>query len=232
MTDQLQLSILAPVYHCAAGVHFFVRQLDLLRNEVDCSMQAVVVDDASADTTPSMLLDLAGSRPWLKPLLLAQRHGQNGAITAGLPACTGRLIGLIDGDGDHDPRCFAQMLEANQDVELVNGARVGGTTSRLRATATAAVRHGLNLASTRYLADPTSPVKLVTADLMQRALSHPLSSTHLHEALVLVSRATVEIPVPVTAEGPPGRHSLWALAQLWVSLVSGCLRHVVEERSR
>jgi len=227
----MRLSLIAPTYLCEEGLIRFVSWLDLLAKSQKGQLQVVIVDDASPDQTGSVLVDLATGRPWLDPVVLHRRTGQNGAILAGLPFCTGRFLGIIDGDGDYDPRCFVGMLNKIDDADLVNGSRMPESAPGFRSIATAVVRGSMNIASTGDpLSDPTSPVKLVRMDIAKRALQHPLSETHFHEALVLVSKRNKEISITRTGKGPPSRYSFSTLAGLWTSLVVGCVRHHVNER--
>ena len=209
------------------GVARFVSWLDLLAKSQEGRLQVVMVDDASPDRTGNVLADLAVRRPWLEAVSLRKRQGQNGAILAGLPFCKGKIVGIIDGDGDYNPLCFVEMLEKIDGVDMVNGSRITGS-PWARSVATSVVRWSLNAASLGdALFDPTSPVKLVHKDIVNRALQTPLSRTHFHESLVLVSQRKAEINITRSGHGPPSRYTFSTLARLWTSLVFGCVRHVV-----
>jgi glycosyltransferase involved in cell wall biosynthesis len=84
----------------------------------------LVVDDGSIDHT-SFLANEAGAR-----IIKHERNiGKGAAIKTGLDYAIKedyRMVILLDGDGQHDPRCIPELLEGMEGVDMRIGSRFQG----------------------------------------------------------------------------------------------------------
>jgi dolichol-phosphate mannosyltransferase len=71
--------------------------------------ELIVVDDSAGDATAAVVLARAAADPRIRLLHRQGARGLASAAIAGWDAARGRLIGLMDGDGQHDPQLIAQM---------------------------------------------------------------------------------------------------------------------------
>lgn len=111
-------SVVVPFFNEAHNVRFV---LDELRA---CCPHAeiIAVDDGSTDDTWTQIF----STETVRGIRFARNVGQSAAIYHGLHACTGKVCGLMDGDGQNDPANFALLLEqwSKGKADVVCGYRV------------------------------------------------------------------------------------------------------------
>ena len=91
--------------------------------------EMIFVDDASTDTTPTILANLRDAYPNLRQLHHATSGGQSAAIRSGVRAARGTYVATLDGDGQNNPASIPTMIErleaGSGKVGIVQGQRVG-----------------------------------------------------------------------------------------------------------
>lgn len=96
----------------------------------DINHEIIVVDDNSQDQTHSEVLDVAKSRPNVRLHVRYDERGLSSAAIKGWDIAHGRYLGVMDGDGQHDPvaiRALAEMI-LKGDKDLVCVSRYIGET--------------------------------------------------------------------------------------------------------
>jgi dolichol-phosphate mannosyltransferase len=93
------------------------------RTELD-GFEIVVVDDASTDSSQSVLQDLATLYPELKRLIFATSVGQSVATMAGIRAARGNWIATLDADLQNDPADLIRLWRALPGHDAVLGWRI------------------------------------------------------------------------------------------------------------
>lgn len=73
--------------------------------------EIIYVNDGSLDGTAKALADCQKQHRNLRVLTHDQRSGQSRAIRTGVLASKGRLIGVLDGDGQNDPADLPHLIE-------------------------------------------------------------------------------------------------------------------------
>lgn len=94
----------------------------------DINHEIIVVDDNSQDNTQSEVLDLAKTRPNVRLHVRYDERGLSSAAIKGWDIAHGRVLGVMDGDGQHDPaaiRALALMI-LKGDKDLVCASRYIG----------------------------------------------------------------------------------------------------------
>lgn len=91
---------------------------------VPIEKELVIVDDASTDGTREILKEYEG-REGIKVLYHVQNKGKEGAIKTGIPATTGEIISIQDGDLETDPNDFVALTEPIKkgEASVVYGSR-------------------------------------------------------------------------------------------------------------
>lgn len=89
------VSVLIAAYQAESFVEEAVRSA---LSQAMVAVEVVVVDDASRDGTVAVLDALAGQEPRLKVVALPVNRGVAGARNAGLDACTGEWVAVLDCD--------------------------------------------------------------------------------------------------------------------------------------
>lgn len=126
-TDQpVRVSLIAPIYNEHENLADLVARVEQVMSAQPDSWEFICVDDGSRDGSDRMLLELAASRPWLRPFLLRRNYGQSTAMQAGFDAAQGEILVTIDGDMQNDPADIPRllkMLDERPEVDIISGWR-------------------------------------------------------------------------------------------------------------
>ncbi|MCD8494196.1 MAG: glycosyltransferase family 2 protein [Alphaproteobacteria bacterium] len=105
------LSVIVPVYNEQDNIQPLIEEIVAVSNRAGVS-EIVYVDDGSTDGTPAILEDIKKTTPLLRVIRHKVRAGQSAAFLSGVQAAHGKLIVLMDGDGQNDPRDIETLLQA------------------------------------------------------------------------------------------------------------------------
>lgn len=94
--------------------------------------ECLLVDDGSADGTAAELDRAVTGQPRCRVIRLPVNCGQGAALFAGFQAAQGRIIGMMDGDGQNVPGDLPALLARLDQADLVVGVRAGRHDSLLR----------------------------------------------------------------------------------------------------
>jgi len=94
------------------------------------SHEIIVVDDNSADNTAAEVLAVAATRPNVRLHVRVGERGLSSAAIKGWDIARGRYLGVMDGDGQHDPKAIRELAEMimKGDKDLVCVSRYLGQT--------------------------------------------------------------------------------------------------------
>jgi polyisoprenyl-phosphate glycosyltransferase len=121
-----KLSVVVPCFNEAECLHELHRRVSLACLEaVGDDYELVLVNDASTDESWRHMRAMALVDRHVVCLDLARNHGHQLALTAGLSACRGDHILIIDADLQDPPELLGPMLEAMErnDADVVYGER-------------------------------------------------------------------------------------------------------------
>ena len=177
MANQCEVSIVLPVFNEAAGLAELIgkiHDLKLPRAEV------IVVDDGSSDQSAEIALG-AGANVIRHPYNI----GNGAAIKSGMRAARGRLIILMDGDGQHKPEDIPNLLAEAAQYDMVVGARAKGSKLRLHRYAANTIYNLLASYVTQFkVKDLTSGFRVLSRrdalrfiDLLPNTFSYPTTLT-------------------------------------------------------
>jgi glycosyltransferase involved in cell wall biosynthesis len=124
MTDTAPMpdvSIIIPVYNEAASLGGVLDEIAALPLEAE----VIVVDDGSLDDSAAVAEARAGVRVLRQPYNI----GNGAAIKAGIWAARGRVIVMMDGDGQHQPADIPRLLSHIERYDMVVGARTPASES-------------------------------------------------------------------------------------------------------
>jgi dolichol-phosphate mannosyltransferase len=139
----------------------------------DLPHELIVVDDSTDDRTADAVQAVRAAQPNVK---LVRRQGERGlgsAVIAGWTAAEGAVLGVMDGDGQHDPQMLLKLYAAlhEDDADVAVGSRymeegpsgLTGFRAALSRGGTALVALTLGL----RIADPLSGLFLVRRDWVE-----------------------------------------------------------------
>ena len=120
------VSIVIPLHDEVENLPDLVERVREAMTSAHLAFELVCIDDGSTDGTDRLLLELAGTRPWMVPVVLARNYGQSTALQAGFERARGRYIVTLDGDLQNDPAdipALVDRLERDPDVDMISGWR-------------------------------------------------------------------------------------------------------------
>ncbi len=114
----IEVSVIVPVYNEAESLPPLVAELT--RALAPYPHELIFVDDGSSDGSAACLAGV----PRARVLVLERNTGQSAAMYAGLMAATGRVLVLLDADGQNDPADIPRLLAGiDGGADLVCGYR-------------------------------------------------------------------------------------------------------------
>jgi dolichol-phosphate mannosyltransferase len=122
----VRLSIVAPCYNEAKGLAEFHRRVTAAAVlAVGLSYEIVLVNDGSRDETWPMMGRLAAEDARVVAINLSRNYGHQIALTAGLQACHGDRILILDADLQDPPELLPQMMALiDGGADVVYGQRL------------------------------------------------------------------------------------------------------------
>jgi glycosyltransferase involved in cell wall biosynthesis len=124
--DSVRVSILAPIYNEYDNLPDLVDKVGAVMSGQSDTWELICVDDGSRDGSDQLLLELAATRPWLRPFFLRRNYGQSTAMQAGFDAARGEILVTIDGDMQNDPADIPRllkMLDERPEIDIISGWR-------------------------------------------------------------------------------------------------------------
>lgn len=159
----MSLSIVIPAKNEAAAIGSVVATA----KESWPDAELIVVDDGSSDSTAEVARE-AGATVVRHPESL----GNGAAVKAGARAATGDIIAFMDGDGQHDAKDFAALLEKlDEGYDMVIGARDADSHANMgRLYANGIYNIVASLLAGRRIPDLTSGFRVARARLFKQFL--------------------------------------------------------------
>ena len=105
-TNKPKISVLMAVHN---GEKFLPQALESIYRQTCQDFEFIIVDDASSDRTPEILLDRKDSRTAI--YRNAQRQGLTKSLNVGLKLCRGEYVARMDADDVSLPQRFEKQLK-------------------------------------------------------------------------------------------------------------------------
>ena len=119
----VELSVLIPAYNEEFCLDAVVRETVCVLHGLGRSFELLVVDDGSTDGTPRRLRELRAEVAELRTIRLSVNSGQSAALLAGFRAARGRMIVMLDADGQNDPADIPSLVARLDSCDLCCGYR-------------------------------------------------------------------------------------------------------------
>jgi dolichol-phosphate mannosyltransferase len=119
--ERPSLSVIVPVCDEAGGIEAFLGELLEVAGAA-MPVEVIVVDDGSRDGSDQIVARMAESDPRIKLVRHTMRGGKSAALRSGAERARALWIGMIDGDGENDPRDLVAMTK---EIDLGKVDRVG-----------------------------------------------------------------------------------------------------------
>lgn len=179
--DQPEISVIVPVYNEKEAVSGLFHEIREVMETIGRSYEILAIDDGSDDGTSAKLSTLTFVRTLVHPY----NKGNGASVKRGIRNATGRLLVLMDGDAQHDPKDIPALLKYAETNELVVGSRAeGGSQSRARRMANLFFNWLASYVSGQKVLDLTSGFRVAHRNKIARFLplfpngfSYPATST-------------------------------------------------------
>ena len=169
------VSVIIPVYNEAETVAEIVKKITGLYPE----FEVIVINDGSTDETGARAKE-AGALVYSHPYNI----GNGAAIKSGIRIASGDILVFMDGDGQHDPKDLAAMLEFFPDYDMVVGARPKGHQASLWRAAGNRMYNGFASYVAKFpIQDLTSGFRAVKAEIA-RSFIYLLPNTYSYPTTI------------------------------------------------
>ena len=124
-TPNPKVSVVSPCYNEEESLHELYRRLtEVCEAEVGDDYEIVLVDDGSSDKTRPIIREFCDSDSHVVGVLLSKNHGHQLALSAGLQACLGERVLIIDADLQDPPELLGDMNKLmDEGADVVYGQR-------------------------------------------------------------------------------------------------------------
>lgn len=125
--DELELSIVLPVYEEQEAVKTVLPELISFLKEFGRSFEVIAVEDGSRDDTLGVLTALSESHPdHLRIAHHLTNRGNGAALRTGIRLARGEIVVTMDADGQHAASDIPKLLEQMPPYDLVVASRTEG----------------------------------------------------------------------------------------------------------
>ncbi len=177
MTKPTDVSIIIPAFNESKSLAELIGKIRALKL---AQAEIIVVDDGSIDGTADIALS-AGASVVRHPYNI----GNGAAVKSGLRLATGKLVVLMDGDGQHKPEDIPKLLLEAGSYHMIVGARGKGSKLRFHRYVANLIYNFLASYVTRFkVQDLTSGFRVLSRrdalrfiDLLPNTFSYPTTLT-------------------------------------------------------
>jgi len=110
MTIKNTVSIILPVHNEATHLEVSVKEIRKFALISSLDVEILLIDDGSSDSSWAACENLIKCNIAQKALKLSRNFGKESAVRAGLEACTGDCVIVMDSDLQHPPELISEMI--------------------------------------------------------------------------------------------------------------------------
>lgn len=119
-----EISLVVPCYNEEGNLQALADAITAALDPLSISYEVVITDDASTDSSWTLLKKIAATDPRFCIQRFKDNGGESAASWAGMKAARGRYIITLDADLQNDPRDVPKFLQALDQYDCVCGTRV------------------------------------------------------------------------------------------------------------
>jgi undecaprenyl-phosphate 4-deoxy-4-formamido-L-arabinose transferase len=219
-----RLSIVVPVFNEEANLEPLYARIAAVMDTLAGGVEAVFVDDGSADRSLALLRGFAARDPRVRVVSFNRNYGQHAAVMAGFEVTRGATVVTLDADLQNPPEDIPKLLaKAEEGFDVVGGWRSERHDSLLRKLASKSVN--------RVMRRILKGIEFRDYGCMLRAYARPVVDSMLacEERSLFIpalacqfARRFAEVPVGhAERTGGRSKYSLWSLVKLQMDLLTG-----------
>lgn len=119
-----EISLVVPCYNEEGNLQALADAITAALDPLSISYEVVITDDASTDSSWTLLKKIAATDPRFRIQRFKDNGGESAASWAGMKAARGRYIITLDADLQNDPRDVPKFLQELDQYDCVCGTRV------------------------------------------------------------------------------------------------------------
>lgn len=124
MSDQIQYSVVVPVYNEIESLPELYRRVCDVMTKLGEPWELVLVDDGSSDGSTDYMRELRAEDERVRPVIFARNFGHQIALTAGLDFSRGQAVIVMDADLQDPPEAIPDLIAKWQEgYEVVYAVR-------------------------------------------------------------------------------------------------------------
>jgi len=219
-----RVSIVIPVFNEEQNLPALYARLAPVMDGIAGGVEAILVDDGSADRSLEILREIAGRDRRVRVVAFNRNYGQHAAVFTGLEMSRGDVVVTLDADLQNQPEDIPNLLaKFDEGFDVVGGWREDRKDTPFRRFASRRV----NAMMRRIL----KGVEFRDYGCMLRAYSRPVvdsmreceeRSTFIPALACQFARRVAEVPVGhADRVAGESKYSLWKLFKLQADLVTG-----------
>jgi glycosyltransferase involved in cell wall biosynthesis len=166
--EQLQLSVVIPVYNEEENIPILVQELEETLTSLGKSYEVIFVDDGSQDNSLKHILEACRGNPRIRVISFEENAGQTAAMDAGFRNARGDVIVTMDADLQNSPRDIPLLLEKIPEYDMVFGWRAVRNDPWVRRFSSVIANTTRNLLSQENIKDITCSLKAYKRECFQR----------------------------------------------------------------
>jgi glycosyltransferase involved in cell wall biosynthesis len=204
--DRVYLSTVTPVYRGEPYLRRLVDEIGEVRAALERDrlpveiVEAIFVDDASADGSAGVLAELAAAHDWVKVVTLSRNFGQHPATVAGVLHSSGDWVATLDEDLQHRPRFVVDLLAvaASESHDLVYAQPRGAVhPGFLRDAASRLYKAIMSWAAANPRIRRFNSFRMIRGSIARAAASVSSRSTYFDVALCWFTDRVTSLPLPL-----------------------------------
>ncbi len=120
----VKLSVVVPCYNESRTLRKCIERVLAIADET-LSLEVIIVDDCSADDSPTIARDLEANHAEIVLIAHAKNQGKGAALRTGIKRATGDFVAVQDADLEYDPQDLKKILAPllSGDADVVLGSR-------------------------------------------------------------------------------------------------------------
>lgn len=221
----MKLSVIVPCYNEGESLNEFYDAVSKRLELEKITHEFIMVDDGSSDNTMDALRNLSSKDKCVKVISFSRNFGKEAAMYAGLKACSGEYVSIMDADLQHTPDTLIMMynkLIQNKDYDIVASYKENREDeSSIKRTLTSLFYRFNNMISNVKLLPGASDFRVFKSCVRDAIISLPEEERFLKGMFSWVGFNTIY--VPYTPSKRLHGNSKWSLIKLIKYSLSGII---------
>lgn len=221
----MKLSVIVPCYNEGESLNEFYDAVSKRLELEKITHEFIMVDDGSSDNTMDVLRNLSSKDKCVKVISFSRNFGKEAAMYAGLKACSGEYVSIMDADLQHTPDTLIMMynkLIQNKDYDIVASYKENREDeSSIKRTLTSLFYRFNNMISNVKLLPGASDFRVFKSCVRDAIISLPEEERFLKGMFSWVGFNTIYVPY-IPSKRLHG-NSKWSLIKLIKYSLSGII---------